>query len=404
MKGSSAASRRVLTLAIVTLALVSAAHASPRYRILYGFRGQPNDGAGAWGSLAFDARGDLYGTTINGGTYNLGTVFELTPHPGGRWTETILYDFDCYATPGCMPESGFVLDPAGNLYGATTGGGNEFGSVFELSSGGGWNLTVLYDRGTRSTLTLDEAGDLYGPMGSVGKYGDGAISELVKDDGWAENWLYSFCPKGYPCLDGAGPFGGVIWGPDGSLYGTTQWGGKNGYGEVFQLVPQEGGTWKEILLHSFPAFPTDGQTVYDGVIQDGSGNLYGATYEGGGGLHDCGVIFELSPQANGNWKETILYDFPNLSQGCSANDLTFDANGNLWGTSGGGGKYGDGVVFELSPQKSGKWKYSVVHQFNWKDGALPASAVIFDKQGNLYGTTVLGGAPYYNGIVFEITP
>ena len=402
MRVSPTSSRRVLTLAIMTLALASVAQGTPRYKILHAF-GKGNDGAGGWGGLVLDAEGNLYGAAAGGGGTGCngsgcGIVFELTHNADGRWQEAVLHRFD--GQDGAGPSDTLIFDASGGLYGITTA---YTSSVFELIPGPhGWKISVLQAGGGRFALLLDVNGDLYGPLGS-GQYGDGAISELVKDDGWTENSLYNFCPKGYPCVDGAEPFGGLTWGPDGSLYGTTKWGGKNGYGEVFQLIPLEDGTWKEILLHSFPAFPTDGQTLYDSVILDKSGNLYGATYAGGGGRHDCGVIFELSPGANGKWKETILYDFPKLSQGCSANDLAFDANGNLWGTSGGSGKYGYGVVFKLAPQASGKWRYQVVHQFNFADGALPASAVIFDKQGNLYGTTV-GGGKYGGGVVFEITP
>jgi uncharacterized repeat protein (TIGR03803 family) len=345
--------------------------------------------------------GNAYGTTINGGTYNFGTIFELTPHSGGRWTETTLHDFNCKGKEGCMPTAGLAIDAAGNLYGTAQT------TTFELSPGsGGWALTVLLDDGGRFNLILDEAGSLYGPLGP-GQYGGGAISELVKGDGWAKRWLYSFCRK-EPCVDGAEPYAGVTWGPDGSLYGTTVYGGNSPYcgnvgcGVAFQLTPQQDGTRKETVLHSFPAFKTDGSKPYEGVVLDKAGNVYGATSQGGSSTN-CGVIFKLAPQGNGKWKESILYDFPKVPQGCGANTLAFDAKGNLWGTAQ-GGTSGNGVVFELTPQQSGKWRYEVVHQFNWKDGSFPAAAVTFDAKGNLYGTTIAGGAPNYGGVVFEITP
>jgi len=178
-----------------------------------------------------------------------------------------------------------------------------------------------------------------------------------------------------------------------------------GYGVVFQLTPQPGGTWQETLLHSFPATKNDGEKLYDGVVLDKAGNIYGATYQGGS--TNCGVIFRLSPKADGRWDEAILYDFPNTAEGCSANTLTFDKKGNLWGTAGGGTgecNGGCGVVFEMTPAAKGKWKYSVVHDFTGTDGAYPAAAVIFDKQGNLYGTTELGGPGHSVGVVFEIIP
>jgi len=385
---------KALFLSVVAFGVVSTAWAAPRYKVLHAF-GKGNDGVGVWGGLVFDAGGNAYGTTINGGAYNLGTVFELTPQPSGHWTEAALHNFNCKGDQGCTPTSTLAIDPAGSLYGATTT------TVFELSPGsGGWRLSILHDSSS-GDLILDQAGNLYGPYGG-GQYSGGVISELVKDNDWADKWLYSFCRKGGQCLDGAIPFAGVSWGPDGSLYGTTISGGTGGYGVVFRLAPQPGGTWKETVLHSFPAFPTDGREPYEGVVLDQAGNVYGATAYAGGGGYDCGVIFKLAPQANGKWKETILYDFPKLTQGCTANTPALDAKGNLWGTAQ-GGTSGNGVLFELTPQPSGKWKYQVVHQFNGNDGSFPGAAVIFDNKGNLYGTTILGGA-YGGGVAFELTP
>jgi len=398
MRGNPFSSRSVLLLATVTLTMAFAAQAAPKYKILHAF-GKGSDGGGVWGSLVFDADGNAYGTTINGGTYNFGTVFELTPHSNGNWTETILHDFSCKGSEGCTPTADLAMDAAGDLYGKTTT------TTFELKPGqDSWNLTVLQDEGGPAGLILDQADNLYGPLG-LGEYGQGAVSTLVKDQNWTEALLYSFCSKStrkHDCLDGSDPYAGLTWGPNGNLYGTTVQYGVHGYGVVFQLTPQTDGTWKETVLHSFPAFDTDGSKPYEGVVLDKAGNVYGATSQGGSST-GCGVIFKLAPQADGKWKETILYDFPKLSQGCIANTMAFDAKGNLWGTAQSGGASNNGVVFELTPQQSGKWKYQVVHQFNLKDGSLPGSAVIFDSQGNLYGTTILGG-PNYGGVAFEIAP
>jgi uncharacterized repeat protein (TIGR03803 family) len=407
MRGNPFSNRSVLLLAVLTLALVSAAQAASKYKILHLF-GHGSDGSGPWGSLVFDADGNAYGTTINGGTYNFGTVFELASHSNGHWTETILHDFNCKGSEGCTPTAGLAIDAAGDLYGKTTT------TTFELKPGqDSWNLMVLQNEGGPAGPILDQADNLYGPLG-LGEYGQGAISEIVKDHGWTKNWIYSFCAKHnskHLCMDGNEPWASVTWGPEGSLYGTTVRGGTSsldhfgnvGGGVVFQLTPQTDGTWKETVLHSFPAFDTDGSKPYEGVVLDKAGNVYGATSQGGSST-GCGVIFKLAPQTDGRWKETILYDFPKLSQGCIANTMAFDAKGNLWGTAQSGGASNNGVVFELTPQQSDEWKYQVVHQFNWKDGSLPGSAVTFDKQGNLYGTTIVGGAPYYGGVAFEITP
>ena len=401
---------RVAAVAFIALALTCNVWAAPKFKVLHSFHMGKSEGGGLYGSLVLDAKGNLYGMTDGGGTSGYGTIFEMTPHPDGDWTETILRNLNCDAKEGCIPQSGLVFDPAGNLYGMTTRGGVEFGSVFGLEPDSrGWSLSVLHNRGQAANLILDQAGNLYGPMASVGQYSKSAVSELVRSESWKEKWLYSFCPK-QPCVDGWDPFAGVTWGPSGSLYGTTLYGGNSPYcgnvgcGVVFELTPDKTGSWKETVLHSFPAFKGDGSVLYDGVILDTSGNVYGATYQGGS--IDCGVIFKLTPKANGTWEETILHDFTKLSEGCSANTLTFDAKGNLWGTAQGGTGCKDGgcgVVFEMTPGAEGKWHYSVVHNFDDSDGAVPAAAVIFDKQGNLYGTTELGGSGGF-GVVFEITP
>jgi uncharacterized repeat protein (TIGR03803 family) len=293
----------------------------------------------------------------------------------------------------------------------TSTGGAGFGSVFELRFvSNDWNLSVIHDHGERgATLIFDHTGNLYGPIGSAAQYGKSAISKLTRNKGWKETWLYSFCPH-EPCVDGWDPFAGVTWGPGGDLYGTTLYGGNSPYcgntgcGVVYKLTPQSSGSWKETVLHSFPATKSDGSVLYDGVALDKSGNVYGATYQGGSA--NCGVIFKLSRQADGTWNETILHDYANLADGCSANTLTFDKLGNLWGTAQGGTGCKDGgcgVVFKMTPDAKGNWKYSVVHSFDGIDGDVPAAAVIFDKHGNLYGTTELGGCGSCMGVVFEIT-
>jgi uncharacterized repeat protein (TIGR03803 family) len=403
MTANQSSGKMLLFFAFVALSLAGNAWAADKFQVLHSFHMGKNDGGGLYDSLALDSKGNLYGTTSGGGAYGDGTIFELMPQTDGKWTETIIHNFDCKERVGCIPEAGLVFDAAGNLYGRTST------HVFELKgSSGGWNLSVLYDRGGPSNLLLDHAGNLYAPQGP-GKYDSGAIGELAKGEGWKDKRIYSFCPQ-KPCVDGWGPFAGVTWGSAGSLYGTTLYGGNSPYcgnvgcGVVYELKPERNGPWKETVLHSFPAFKGDGSVLYAGVVLDKAGNVYGATYQGGS--IDCGVIFKLSPKADGTWEEAILHDFTTLSEGCGANTLTFDAKGNLWGTAQGGTGCKDGgcgVVFEMTPGSKGKWTYNVVHNFNDSDGAIPAAAVIFDKQGNLYGTTELGGSGGF-GVVFEITP
>ncbi len=372
-----------------------------------------NDGSAPFAGLVMDKQRHLYGTTWGAGGHSLGTVFELTPHPGGRWTESILHSFE--GSEGALPQGGLVLDPAGNLYGAAgSGGPNGVGTVYEMThESGDWVLNVLDDHGSGAGLILDKAGNLYGPIGP-GKYGNGAITEIVRGSSdWTENVLYSFCPKA-PCVDGDAPYAGLTWDEAGNLYGTTEFGGKGSpdYGTAFELKPKPDGTWQHILLHSFPSFPGDGGVVYAGLVLDGAGNLYGATQGGGGHACGqtltCGTVFKLSRDSKGHWKETILYRFPNPQNGFSPGaSLVFDKAGSLYGTTALGGNNacsnGCGVVFKLTPGSNGKWMYSVLHRFNFQDGANPAAALILDEKGNLYGTTTLGGKGGY-GVVFKITP
>ena len=413
-----------LTIVAVALTILPAALAGPKYKVLHAF-GFGKDAGGLLSNLTFDKKGNLYGTTSGGGTHNEGTVFELSPSLGGRWKETVLHSF-YYRSDGNFPYGGLIFDGAGNLYGTlSTGGAHQAGAAFELTpTSGGWTETILHSfcsaqqctdgSGPFSGLIADPAGNLYGATFGGGQYGDGAMFELLPgSDGWTESVTYSFCAQ-FHCTDGDGPYAGLTWDARGDLYGTTEFGGKGfpDYGTAFELKHNTDGTWQHILLHSFPSFPGDGEVVYAGLVLDGSGNLYGATNSGGGHgcgqTLTCGTVFKLSPDSNGHWKETILYRFPNPSEGFSPGaSLVFDQAGNLYGTTALGGinacANGCGVVFELTPGSNGTWKYGVLHRFTGSDGANPAAALTLDQKGNLYGTTTLGGPGGY-GVVFEITP
>ena len=332
---------------------------------LHSFQATSSDGITPRASLIFDAKGNLYGTTANGGSgscvLGCGTVFELSPS-GGTWTETILYSFQNDTADGANPFNGsLIFDPKGNLYGTTkNGGANGFGAVFELSPGSG---------GT-----------------------------------WTQKVLYSFQNNG---ADGINPLGGVVLDAAGNLYGTTVAGGVNAYGTVFELSPAAGGTWTEKVLHSFAINGVDGADPQDGVILDAGGNLFGTTYYGGNfgqGLH-LGAVFELSPNPEGTWTEQILYSFTAAPDGYyPVAGLIFDAAGNLYGTTAAGGEApGDGTVFKLT--RANGWKETQLHSFNGgsTDGGTPYSSLIFDAAGNLYGTTTGGGSVLpVGGAVYEI--
>ncbi len=394
-------------------------------KVLYSFCAQTNcpDGAGPSADLIFDAAGNLYGTT-GGGAYGAGAVFELTPTAGGGWTETVLHSFG-NGTDGAYPDGGLVFDAAGNLYGTTSEGGTYScfggagcGTVFELTptAGGGWAEQVLYSfgSGTDGTapdggLVFDAAGDLYGATSEGGTYscfddnGCGTVFELTPAAGgsWTEQVLHNF--KGG--TDGYQPAAGLIFDAAGNLYGTTAGGGIAGGGTAFELTLTEDGSWTEQVLHGFGS-GTDGAVPYAALVFDAAGNLYGTTYHGGTNnscvYTGCGTVFELT-YSGGAWWHQVLHNFGSGSDGYwpQAN-LIVDAAGNLYSTTFQGGTHGEGTVFEVTPESGGRWTEQVLHSFNGADGYWPWAGLVFDAAGSLYGTTNRGGA-YEAGTVFELT-
>ncbi len=206
--------------------------------------------------------------------------------------------------------------------------------------------------------------------------------------------------------DGIFPQSGVIFDPTGNLYGTTYEGGAYGYGVAFELSPKAGGGLTEKVLHNFNFSAGDGINPRTGLVIDASGNLYGTTR--GGGTYGDGVVYELTAKANGAWEERILHSFNNNCQ--DGNDpeggLILDAKGNLYGTTASGGGYCFyGTVFELVHKPGGAWTERILHSFNndGSDGFDPYAGVSADAFGNLYGTTQNGGSHGY-GTVFKLAP
>ena len=253
------------------------------------------------------------------------------------------------------------------------------------------------------------------------------LSPLMAFAGPRYGILYYFpCSLTLSCPDGLGPEG-VIRDASGNLYGTTTFGGANlgsgqGAGTVFNLAPpaQSGGPWTETVLYNFcsAALCIDGQNPEAGLIQDAAGNLYGTTY--GGGAHDYGTVFELAPpsQSGGPWTQTVLYSFCSAAH-CADGELPEagliqDAAGNLYGTTTIGGVNNQGTVFKLAPpaQSGGPWTEAVLYSFcsvaSCTDGAQPFAGLLQDAVGNLYGTTLTGGAGQggsgSGGTVFELAP
>jgi uncharacterized repeat protein (TIGR03803 family) len=260
-------------------------------KVLYTFTGL--NGQNPYDGLVRDAVGNLYGTTSNGGTSGYGIVFKLSKT--GR--ETVLHNFTGYPKDGEYSYAGLVRDAAGNLYGTTyRGGASDYGTVYKLSKTG--KEKVLYSfTGADGALPyagllMDAAGNLYGTTSGGGTSGYGTVFKLSKTG--KEKVLYSFCPGGYPCTDdGASPYAGLVMNPKGNFYGTTGSGGTSNYGTVFKLSK----TGKERVLYSFcpGGYPcTDGDSPYLGsLLMDAKGNLYGTTSYGGG--YGYGTVFKLTP-------------------------------------------------------------------------------------------------------------
>ena len=245
-------------------------------------------------------------------------------------------------------------------------------------------------------LVMDAAGNLYGTAAFGGTYNNGVVFELSPSGGtWTYTVLHYF---GSSENDGGSPLGGLIFDANGNLYGTTSVGGANGPGTVFEMTPNGDGTWTETVLYSFNG--TDGNYPQAGVGFDTNGNLYGTTTYGGTNStacnNGCGVVFQLQPGSNGTWTEKVLHNFNrNGKDGWwPRGGVILDASGNVYGTTIYGGTPDYGTVFELSPATGGKWTYKLIHEFSSTNGG-PYAPVVLDSSGNLYGVT---------DYVFELSP
>jgi uncharacterized repeat protein (TIGR03803 family) len=418
----------VATATLIAILVLASGAAAGQYNVLYVFP-HVYGGANPYGNLTFDPAGNLYGATW-GGPRGFGVVFKLTHNSNGCWTKKVIYTFTGGADGG-NPAAGLVMDKAGNLYGTTVNGGvlNEYiclngtcGVVFKLAPNpdGTWTESVLHKFTwvdgyfPAAKLIFDEAGNLYGTTWGGGGggcgfannyYGCGTVFRLKPnpDGTWNESVLHAFSGG-----EGAGPAGGLIFDTAGNLYGTTGGGGGGGCGypgcgTVFRLEPNADGSWTNNVLYAFQGYLdgyADGYGPAAGLIFDATGNLYGTTGGGGsGGQYGYGVVFKLTPRADGNWTESVLHSFTGAN-GNGPLGLIFDS-GNLYGMTNQGGTSNVGVVFKVMPNPDGSWTGSVLHNFTGF-GEYPESDLTMDKAGNLYGTTKAGISNY--GLVFEITP
>jgi uncharacterized repeat protein (TIGR03803 family) len=336
----------------------------------------------------------------------LSALMLLASHPAQAQTEKALYNF-C-SQPNCVdgsvPQSRLTSDGAGNFYGTTWGGGAfGGGTVFEISpdGSGGWTETVLYsfcpDGGicadgaapSYSYVIFDSVGNLYGTTSGGGTLGRGVVFELSPvGTNWTETVLFSFGAGG----SGTGPVNGLVMDTAGDLFGVTNADG-DGTQTVFELS-QSGGVWTEQIIYIPGGYPDN----HAGLTMDSAGNIFGTTLS---------AVFALAANGVGGWNPSVIHTFTGYpDDGSDAQSApVIGPDGNLYGTTTSGGKYNYGAVYRLGPGKNGEWTEKIVYSFNDKGklaGSDPFAGLIFDGAGNMYGTTLAGMGN--NGTVFELTP
>jgi uncharacterized repeat protein (TIGR03803 family) len=355
------------------------------------------DGAGPFAGLVQATNGDLYGTAVAGGANNTGTIFSITP--SGLLTTLYAFCSQTGCTDGGSPETGLVQATNGDLYGTTIVAGPYLGTIFKITPGG--TLTTLHrfcspsgctDGATPSGLVQAANRDLYGTT----VYGGLSVGTVFKiTPSGTLTTLYNFCSQS-GCTDGEYPAAVLVQAASGDLYGTTGYGGANNAGTVFKITPS--GTLTTLYAFCSQAGCTDGEDSQAGLVQATDGDLYGTTV--GGGANNGGTIFKITPSGT----LTTLYAFCSQS-GCTDGEypyagLVLATDGNFYGTSQQGGANGVGTIFQITPSGT----LTTLHSFAGHpvDGAAPISSLVQATNGDFYGTTYAGGA-HGNGTVFSLS-
>ena len=356
--------------------------------------------------------------------------------PNG-WSQTlqVIYNFggpgNGSSLPPANPYAGIVFDGQGNLYGTTENGGlvytpcNGCGTVYELSpnGSGGWNESTLYafepfsDGGLPTApVVLDRFANIYGMTNCPQDcfYGGGGEVFKLAHGSWTISdlysaWEYSGCTPGYDYGTGGMVLCSVAFDHSSHLYGSTVIGGNmgsdcnKGCGQVFVLGQISVLSWYYIVVHDFADAGSDGRFPQGLLNFDADNNIYGTTGAGGSANH--GTVYMLTPNRDREgWSETLLYSFQGgTSDGANPiAGVVLDAAGNVYGTTSEGGSAGLGTVYMLTPS-NGAWTETLLYSFQGGgDASTPNSSLSFDAAGNLYGTA--GGGADNQGTIFKLTP
>jgi uncharacterized repeat protein (TIGR03803 family) len=391
MKKPNFAKTACMTFAIVIGVALATASQAQTFTTVFNF--DVTDGSDPSGSLVQGASGNLYGVTKSGGVNSEGTFFEIAP----AGVLTTLYNF-C-SQPSCTDGQngiGLILGADGNFYGTTGGGGvnGNFGTIFKMTPTG--TITTLhsfdYGDGSDPNGSLVQAHDgvfygvtHFGGTGASCNRSDGCGTIFAITPTGRFNNLYNFCSQAN-CTDGDLPESGLLQASDGNLYGTTNGGGTNsfGLGTAYKITP----AGKFSSLYSFCSLTNcdDGEFPDGGLVEASNGLLYGTT--NGGGTHSAGTVFAMTPGG----VVTTIHNFcsaPNCNDGSQpAATLIQGTNGNLFGTTVSGGAPGYGVAFELSPAG----RVTTLQIFDDTNGGELYSGMVQATSGIIYGTTTTGGA------------
>jgi uncharacterized repeat protein (TIGR03803 family) len=366
--------------AVATVGLYGFREMRPaRYSVIHRFAGGL-DGSGPVPGLTVDTAGNLYGVTFSGGKLRWGTIFKLSRAPPPRSPDASASE------PWTAPAEDPLWKEQVVSLNLNTVGGNPAVPMISDRSGVLYGITST---GASSPRDHTREGALFKLETSAPGLSDPVPVYLMANREFNDR-----------CSD-------LIFDASGALYGTTSGRGASSMGTVFKLNPTQDG-WAMVTIHAFKG-GDDGAYPEAGLVVDRSGALYGTT--GGGGKDSIGTVFKLTPTETG-WNETVIHTFhqpdPSDGGGLPMAGLTIDGAGTLYGTTGGGGKLGQGTIFTLTPSGE-QWTYRVLYNFSGKDGdgAAPNSRLVFGDSGELYGTTRYGGAAQSyggKGTAFRLAP